>query len=490
MSESSKAGAQRTVGIVVFPEFFQNEGIEGVLDNLQGRTGVTAIATSPYVMAPQPDGTGGREPPIDAGAGKVRLLDRPLWGRRELWTRTAPSFAPDESLYRGLRYQPAKPDELTERDGHTVAAAIRAARSRGLKVYLQVQAAIPPGYRVQFGGPLDDDKPRTPDGAIPADRVDNNASLTSPHIIDYGCALLRDLVRAYPEVDGFHIDWPEFPPYTFDSAFVDFGPHAEAFARRAGLDFADLRNEAIALRDLLRKWLPASAGPQNLPRPPVQGDGDPLASLGFYDTGVTELARFKAAMAQALVARYRAALDDAGARDKALVLRIFPPPLTFLSGIDIPAMAGHCQGFAVKLFTMHWPMIVRFWADAIGQANPKLAGNAQLADHIARLFGFIDHGEPARDYEAWRYPEPDEAHPVGVQAQERKIRAACEAAGQTPVSAMAHGYGPDWDFRHRYAAAWRASGGHVWVNRYGYLADAKLDTIGAITRAGPIDAAL
>jgi hypothetical protein len=481
LSEHSRTGAQRTVGIVVFPEFFQNEGVEGVLDNLQARAGVTAIATSPYVMEPQPDGTGGREPPIDAGAGKVRLLDRKLWGRRELWTRTAPSFAPDESLYRGLRYQPAKPDELTLRDGPVVADAIRAAKARGLQVYLQVQAAIPPGYRVQFGGPQDDDKPRTPDGAIPAGRVDNNASLASPHVIDYGCALLRDLARAYPEIDGFHIDWPEFPPYTLDSAFVDFGPHAEAFARRAGLDFQSLRAEATQLRALLLKWSPPIAGPD--PLPPIQGRGDPLALLGFYDEGVTQLAKFKAAMAQALVARYRAALDDAGARDKALILRIFPPPLTYLSGIDIPAMAKHCQGFAVKLFTMHWPMIVRFWTDAIGQANPKLVGNAQLADHIARLFGFIDHDEPTRDYDAWRYPEPDEPHPVGVRAQARRILAAREAAGQTPVSAMAHGYGPDWDFRLRYAASWRASGGHAWVNRYGYLADEKLDAIGAITRA-------
>jgi hypothetical protein len=81
-------------GVTVMPEFFQVEGIEAVLDNLQRRARVTAIATSPYVMAPMPDGQGGREPPIDAGAGSVRLLDRPLWGRRELFVRTAPSFAP------------------------------------------------------------------------------------------------------------------------------------------------------------------------------------------------------------------------------------------------------------------------------------------------------------------------------------------------------------------------------------------------------------
>ena len=114
---------------------------------------MTAIATSPYVMEPAPDGEGGREPPADGGAGQVRLLDRALWGRRELWARTAPSFVADRTLYEGLRYQPEAPTDLTRSEGPKVGAFIAAAKARGLEVFLQVQAAIPPGYRVQFGGP-------------------------------------------------------------------------------------------------------------------------------------------------------------------------------------------------------------------------------------------------------------------------------------------------------------------------------------------------
>ncbi len=89
------------VGITVMPEYFQSESVNGVLDRLEGLAGVTAVTTSPYVMAPADRQTGFREPPIDAGAGKVRLLDRTLWGKRELWARTAPSFQPDLDLYRG-----------------------------------------------------------------------------------------------------------------------------------------------------------------------------------------------------------------------------------------------------------------------------------------------------------------------------------------------------------------------------------------------------
>jgi len=76
------------LGVTVMPEWIQSEGVDQVLDNLE-RAGVSAVATSPYVMAESDAENAGREPPIDAGAGKVRLLDRPLWGKRELRCLTA-----------------------------------------------------------------------------------------------------------------------------------------------------------------------------------------------------------------------------------------------------------------------------------------------------------------------------------------------------------------------------------------------------------------
>ena len=144
----------RLVGITVLPEFIQSDG---VLRNLIDRAGANAVTTSPYVMEPADEKTGGREPPIDAGAGSVRLLDRQLFGRRELWVRTAPSFLPDKSLYTGLRYQPPAPDALTTREGGKVAEFVKQAKASGLKVFLQVQAASPPGYRVQFSGVVEED---------------------------------------------------------------------------------------------------------------------------------------------------------------------------------------------------------------------------------------------------------------------------------------------------------------------------------------------
>jgi hypothetical protein len=91
---------------------------------------------------------------------------------------------------------------------------------------LQIQSAIPTGYRVQFGGSREDDRARLPDGRIPPRRLANNGSLASPHIRAYTQALLGDLCRAYPEIDGVRTDWAEYPPYFLDDLFLDFSAHA------------------------------------------------------------------------------------------------------------------------------------------------------------------------------------------------------------------------------------------------------------------------
>jgi hypothetical protein len=466
----------RFVGITIFPEFFQNEGVDAALDNLQRRAGCTAITTSPYVMAPATAADGAREPPADAGAGKVRLLDRPLWGRYELFVRTSPSFVPDLRLYEGLRYRPPSPDALTQAEGKVIDQAIAGAKKRGMEVYLQVQAACPPGYRVQFGGPEDDDRPRLPDGNSPNPRVDNNASLAAPQIRAYAKAMVADLVARYPTIDGLRIDWPEYPPYSLDGAFFDFGPHARDAATRLGFDFEAMRQAAQELRTRFLGGLAA----KDLAR---WADGS--VSLRDPFGGAKPLGdwlRFKAALSRELIATFRQALDAAGAKHMKLVPGTFPPPLTELSGLDFAGLKGICQGVSVKLYTMHWPMVVRAWAESLAAANPGLADDPNLGRGVARLFGFRDDPGPA-SREDWRYPEPDEAHPVGPNAQAAKIAAAQAAAGSVPVYALAHGYGPVADFEARCAIAWRASGGKLCVNRYGYLADAKLDAIGSVTGA-------
>jgi hypothetical protein len=301
-------------------------------------------------MEPADAKTGGREPPDDAGAGQVRLLDRPLWGKRELFVRTAPAFVPETRFYQGLPYQPAEPTALTRQQGPLVRDFLRAAQARHLKVYLQVQAAIPPGYRVQFGGPVEADRPRLPDGKVPPRRLANNGSLASPAILAYTCALIRDLHRAYPDLDGLRLDWPEYPPYFLDDVFLDFGEPAKAAAQRLGFDFERMRREAADLYrllhggltdDRLAPWLEADGGRFVLVRSLVQR------------AGLTDWLRFKATLVEELLAACRRTLTEAAGKGRELMPNAFPPPFTLASGLDFGRAARHSSALSVKLYTKH-----------------------------------------------------------------------------------------------------------------------------------------
>ncbi len=462
------------LGITVMPEYIQTEGIDGVLRNLK-RAGANAVATSPYVMEPADGKTGVREPPDDAGAGEVRLLDRPLWGRRELFVRTAPSFEPAAGLYAGLRYQPPPASDLTRREGRIVRDFLRAAREGGFKTYLQVQAAIPPGYRVQFGGPLEEDQPRLPDERVPANRVDRNGSLASPHIRAYHSALLRDLCRSYSGLDGIRVDWPEYPPYRLDSAFVDFSAPAREAAARLGFDFDRMREDVGELYRLFHGGLRnAHLDPW---REPDGGRYRLLRALAGRP-GLVEFLRFKATLVEELLTGFRAVLDREAGRQFELMPNAFPPPFTLASGMDFARVAPSSAAISVKLYTMHWPMILRFWGDQILLANPGLSDTLLTRTLVRWLDIADDEGLPhLMDYS---YPPPGVPHPVGAEAQRRKIRDAQADAGRTPVYALVHGYGPLDDFRRRLRIGWDASPHGVWINRYGYLSDAKLAASGEL----------
>ena len=132
---------------------------------------------------------------------------------------------------------------------------------------------------------------------------------------------------------------------------------------------------------------------------------------------------------------------------------------------------------------MHWPTILSFYGDAIMNANPDLS-ESLLVRTLVRFLDIAD-GDGLPHLSDYHYPEPDEPHPVGTAAIARKIRQVRREAGDVPVTALAHGYGPLADVGARLEAAWRASGGRVWINRYCYLTNEKLDIIKEITSKAP-----
>ena len=459
--------ASPSLGITVMPEWFQCEGIAPVLDRVQA-AGATAIATSPYVLEVAPDGEGAREPPPDGDAGRVRPLDRELFGRTELWVRTAPSFEHDRARYAGLRYQPSPPSPLTVRHARLIDDVLAAAAARGITVYLQVMAASPPGYRVQFSSAVDADQCLGPDGLPHPARVDRNASLASSAVVAYTAALVAELAERYPAAAGFRLDWPEYPPYDLKSALFDFNPAVTALMAAAGHDphavAAGVRGWLAAIRGAAR-----DAGRDGALAAGAAIDGAGWGELFAAAGPLAILFAAKRQAARALLVEVRAALDAVPGRRRLLEPQAFPPPFHAISGFPLGELEGVADRIGIKLYTMHWPMLARYWArDLVGRDDP--AALDTLTAVIAMRLGLTDGLEAGARL---HYPEPHQPHPAGARAQREKLRTAQAAAGRVPVTAFVHSYGPVADFLARYRLA-AESGLPLWINRYGYLSDAKL----------------
>jgi len=467
MSRTEKS--RRFLGITVLGDFILNEGIEGVLENLE-RAGATAVACNPTVTAPTEEGKGSFQPPSDAGSSP-RLFDRPLWGRRSLWVRGGPSYRPNQAHYGDTPYKPRQANDLTEAHGHIIGAFIEAAGERGLKVFLQLGAAQPPGLR-------EEDAPRLPSGELPRDRMANTGSLASAAIRAYNRAYVRDLLETYPNVTGLRPDWPEYPCYKLDEAFQDFGPQVRAWAGERGFDFESIRREVAALYDhlhggLTNRELADFAGPD-------RGKFS-LVSLLRQRPGVAEWLRLKSALSLDLLRDWREALTTCGGQGKELSANAFMPPFTLFTGFDFAGAAEYCSAVSPKLYTMHWSVMVEFWGKVLVGRNPGL-DEKLVVRTLAQLFDLGDEidAERLRDY---GYPEPDEPHPIPDAPQRRKIAQAKAVAGKgLAVTPLVHGYGPLEDFSRRLRLVAESEADGAWINRYGYLSDEKLEEIGRIWR--------
>ena len=185
-----------------------------------------------------------------------------------------------------------------------------------------------------------------------------------------------------------------------------------------------------------------------------------------------------------LLRHYRQALDGVPGARRRLEPQVFPAPLTRWSGFAWEALADTADAVGVKLYTMHWPMIARYWArDLLGTAEGPQADAVTQALHA-----FMDFGAEDLPAEALRYPPPDTPHPVSEQAQAAKLRQAWGDAGACPVTAYVHSYGPADDVRRRFELTARAmaaspGGRRLWINRYGYLSDEKIRLIGDAVRS-------
>ena len=459
--------ASRFLGITVMGDFILNEGVDGILDNITKRAKATAVALNPTVTAPSEKGDGSFQPPSDAGSSP-RLFDRPLWGRRSLWVKGAPSYIPNEAYYSDTPYKPRKPSDLTESHGEIIENFIDEALNRNLKVYFQTSAATPSGLR-------NEDVPLLPNGKRPV-RMAETGSLASQAIRHYNRAYLRDLLEKYPQVSGIRPDWPEYPCYKLDEAFQDFSPHVKSWAVKNGFDFDTIREEVRAFYDYLHghltnKDLEPFAGPD-------RGSAAQATLLRRFPV-LLDWLRLKSALSLDLLRHWRESLTMYGGAEKELSANAFMTPLTLWTGLDFSQISDYCDAVSPKLYTMHWSAMVEFWGVDLIKHNPDL-DESLVVKALAHMFdlGDVITADRISDF---GYPEPHEPHPIPNDCQSRKITQVCaETNGRILVTPLMHGYGPHDDFVRRFRVVAESPADGVWINRYGYLSDQKLDAVGQI----------
>ncbi len=460
---------KRMLGITVLADFILNEGVDAVLENLVDRAGATAVAVNPTVTAPSEEGIGSFQPPSDAGSSP-RVFDRPLWGRRSLWVRSAPSYVPRMSYYTDTPYKPREPNDLTDKHGELIGRFIDAALDRGLKVYLQLSSVTPPGLS-------DEDRPRRPDGQLP-DRMADTGCLASESIRNYIAANVRDLLAQYPQVTGFRPDWPEYPCYKLDEAFQDFNPQVACWAAAHQFDYEAIHEAVRSAFDYLHGRL------ENRDLLDMSGPSRGAATLAAIFRsfpGIAEWLHLKSALSNDLLRHWRTVITTYGSPDKELSANAFMFPLTLWTGFDFRGASGICDAVSPKLYTMHWSVMVEFWGRRLLEHNPGL-DEGLLVRSLAHLFDLGDDITATR-IDQYRYPEPDEPHPIPDDAQRRRIEQVCaEVNGQALVTPLMHGYGPHQDFVRRFRLVAESPADGVWINRYGYLSDGKLDAVGRTWR--------
>ena len=124
--------------------------------------------------------------------------------------------------------------------------------------------------------------------------------------------------------------------------------------------------------------------------------------------------------------------------------------------------------------------MVQFWTDWLLERNHTLTRD----DTVRTVASWMELGTPdeiEQRLRQYRYPEPHEAHPIPVATQQDKLRQVKQRLSESSVEfvPLVHGYGPLEDFSNRFSTIWDADVDGVWLNRYGYLSDEKLDLLRA-----------
>lgn len=467
-------GAPHRRGIVFTPAELQEEGLEWVLESVTSR-GVNAVALTPGVFLPSDPERGVREPPLDVD-GHVRRLDRPLWGSHVAHVDRYAPYEYDEDIWAGVPYPPPKPAPLEHRVDLARSLLDRAPEF-GLEPYVILSPTVIPGLpggHSMSGGVASLDTSERPvpvAGSRPERIIAGQGCPNHPKVQALIQARVQEAARHYPDAAGFFFDWIEYTCYFPQDVFTCFCCYCEQQAQAAGLDWEAMRVGVRMLWDRLHAL--------------SRDDLTAVTHAGFLELlepsereAVEAHQRFKAATVARVYRLIRGVLQGEGCGEMNIGANGFPEPWGAVTGAALATAGMYADTVRPKFFTFHWAMMVRWFGETLQEWNPHLSEAAIVQ---ATLGAFrISGGERPLALEAFGMPRPEEHHPLSATDVVTKIdEISKELSTPRQCEAYLHGYQPADEFDHLLGAVGAMDIGGIWVQRYGYLSDKKLEILGS-----------
>ncbi len=455
---------QRFLGIFVHPVDVQSAGLNEVFEHLTF-VGANAICITPKVARLATKGKGVRFPPLHID-GYSRVLDRPIWGQRELFLEFFNCYSPDISLFARTPYKPPSGAIPFGPDAHLPEQIITEAHRRGMQAHILIQPFVLP--RVSLA-----DRPRYVDGSAPfPPQVAFYACLNSPAAKEFALASALDTVRFFCDIDGLFTDWAEYGAYRFEDHFACFCPHCERRAGELGLDWLSIQRDVGAAW----RWFHSLTAEKIDYGRRVYRHPSAFLELLIYHPGWLELFKLKARTVVSFYQDLRRTLDAAGFKHVGLSARGWPPPWNHTSGMDYRALSGICDAVTPKLFTFDYSAIPRWYAETLLKWNPGLPESTVL-DALVEWLNLKDD-LAVRTMAHYHIPAPGEAHFAKVEIYQDRIDEVRDQIGnQARLYPFVHAYLPEPQWQQMIAMIQESRADGMWVQMYGYLSDRKLEIL-------------
>lgn len=465
---------QRTRGVVFTPAELEYEGVDTVLDRMVD-IGATAVSLTPGVFLPGTKEDGVREPPIDV-EGEVRVLDRPLWGSRVAYVRRYSPYVPNPALWEGVPFRaPTPAPDSYNRD--VAREMIDAAHQRGLAPHIilspTVLPGLPGGHSMSGGTGIADASERP----LPVDGKRNNRIVAgtgcpnNPAVRKLVLAQIHEALDHYGDAAGFFFDWLEYTCYFLEDVFTCVCPSCQAEAARQNLDWDRLSGALRRFHERLHRLTDRDLEA-------VIESGAFMSLLDEADhRDLREFWTFKARSVAGLLELIATTVHSSPTPGIKLAANGFPAPWSMVTGSQFEISAPYVDQVHPKFFTFHWAMMVRWYGESLREWNPGL-DEALLVR--ALLVSFDIHPESAnqRLLSDFGMPTPDQPHPLSADDVRRKVEIVTRAvAGSVQVKPYIHSYQPVDTFEQVVAAMEATEIDGVWVQRYGYLSDEKLEVL-------------